>query len=151
MSFSICTSIRQLLEYFILSSDMQDTAPPSSSFTNLLPNFKTPLSIGQYLQQKARGRKHHALLSLPNTTTATITFNCSFGIFHNCKKQSPVPWPSPSNQWDWRESWNCSWGRGEQSRTYSQRSITVLVKGSNWIFANTIVHMASRLTGLVCF
>lgn len=51
VSFSICTSIRQLFEYFILSSDM-----PSSSFTNLLPNFKTPLTIGQYLQQKAHSR-----------------------------------------------------------------------------------------------
>lgn len=137
MSFSICTSIRQLLEYFILSSDMQDTAPPSSSFTIFYPISRPlwPLD-STYSKRHVAGSTTLCFLcqtqpqqQLPSTV---ITF--SFWIFHTCKKQSPAPRPSPSNQWDWRESWNCSWGRGEQSRTYSQGSITVLVKGSNWFF-----------------
>lgn len=152
--FSVCTttsSIRQLLEYFILSFEMRDTTPPSSSFTNLLPSLKTPLTLGQYPHQEARGRKNHALLSLTNTTTAQLPSTVASEFSVTARSRAPRPWPSPSNQWDWRESWNCSWGRGETSRTYSQGSITVLVRGSKCFFPNTAVHVDSRLTGLVCF
>lgn len=158
VSFSICTttsSIRQLLDYFILSSHMQDTAPPSSSFTHLLPNLKTPLTIGQYLQQKAHGRKYHALLSLPNTTTATITFNCSFWILHNCKKQSPRAMTLPQQSVGLKGKLELQLRKRRAKQDLLpllwEGSITVLVRGSNCSFENTTVHMASRLTGFVCF
>lgn len=62
----------------------------SRSFTSLLPNFETPLTIEPYHTPRDTWQ-YHTLLSLPNTATITWVFN--FWIFHSCKKRRPKIMP----------------------------------------------------------
>lgn len=77
------SSIRQHLKHFLLSFENQDIHSTNAKGKFYEPFTQFPDTTDDAAHQGTCGRTRHTFLSLPNTTTATITLRFS------CKKQRP--------------------------------------------------------------